>query len=148
MSRFSWWAMALAAMLCLAACGTRREGTAAQARTVKVAQTGPADVVGNDDKALQTAMNLLQPGDTLAIGPGTYEMNNSVFVPSGVTVRGTAGQTILQKSAGVESKLVEDADYGDTVFAVAEPRKFQPGMGVSFVRRQVSIRGGTSRCRR
>jgi len=125
--------MALAAMLCLAACETRREATAAQARTVKVAQTGPADVVGNDDKALQTAMNLLQPGDTLAIGPGTYKMNNSVFVPSGVTVRGTAGQTILQKSAGVESKLVEDADYGDTVFAVAEPRKFQPGMGVSFV---------------
>ncbi|MGO9239582.1 MAG: right-handed parallel beta-helix repeat-containing protein [Bryobacteraceae bacterium] len=137
MSRFSWWAMALAAMLCLAACGTHREGTAAQARTVKVAQTGPADVVGNDDKALQTAMNLLQPGDTLAIGPGTYQMNNSVFVPSGVTVRGassgTGGQTILHKSAGVESTLVEDADYGDTVFAVAEPRKFQPGMGVSFV---------------
>jgi len=59
-------------------------------------------------------------------------MNNSVFVPSGVTVKGTPGQTILKKSASVESKLVEDADYGDSVFAVAEPQKFQPGMGVAF----------------
>jgi parallel beta-helix repeat protein len=97
-----------------------------------VAQAGPADIVGNDDKALQAAMKLLKPGDTLEIGPGTYTMNNSVFVPSGVTVKGTPGQTILKKSASVESKLVEDADYGDSVFAVAEPQKFQPGMGVAF----------------
>jgi hypothetical protein len=119
-------------MLFLAACGIQKAGTRAGARTVKVAQAGPADVVGNDDKALQAAMKLLKPGDTLEIGPGTYTMNNSVFVPSGVTVRGRGWDTILRKSAGIESKLVEDADYGDTVFAVAEPQKFQPGMGVAF----------------
>ena len=136
MNIISWRAMATAAaaMLWLAGCGTQRIGVQAQARTVKVAQTGPADVVGNDDKALQAAMKRLHKGDTLEIGPGTYEMNNSVFLPSGVFVHGTAGQTILRKSAGVESKLVEDADYGDTVFAVAEPQKFQPGMGVAFGR--------------
>ena len=132
MNRFMMGAIgtAAAAMLSLSGCGAQK--TAAQARTVKVAQSGPADVVGNDDKALQAAMKLLKPGDTLEIGPGTYAMNNSVFVPSGVTVKGTPGQTILKKSAGVESKLTEDADYDDTVFAVAEPQKFQPGMGVAI----------------
>ena len=134
MSRFSWCATLMAgAMLCLVGCGAPRAGVPAQTRTVRVAQAGPADIVGNDDKALQAAMKLLKPGDTLEIGPGTYTMNNSVFVPSGVTVKGTPGQTILKKSASVESKLVEDADYGDSVFAVAEPQKFQPGMGVAFV---------------
>ena len=133
MSRFSWCATLMAgAMLCLVGCGAPRAGVPAQTRTVRVAQAGPADIVGNDDKALQAAMKLLKPGDTLEIGPGTYTMNNSVFVPSGVTVKGTPGQTILKKSASVESKLVEDADYGDSVFAVAEPQKFQPGMGVAF----------------
>jgi hypothetical protein len=34
------------------------------------------------------AADSLQPGDTLEIGPGTYAMDNSLFIPSGVTVRG------------------------------------------------------------
>jgi hypothetical protein len=132
---------AAVAMLCLTGCGAQKAGAPTGAPVtsfliqeghVRVAQAAPAHVVGNDDKALQAAMKLLKPGDTLEIGPGTYTMNNSVFVPSGVTVRGTAGQTVLKKSAGVESKLIEDADYDDTVFAVAEPQKFQPGMGVAF----------------
>ena len=58
-------------------------------RTVTVAQSGTADVVGTDNVALQRASQMLKPGDTLQIGPGTYEMQNSLFVPSGVTVRGT-----------------------------------------------------------
>jgi hypothetical protein len=101
-------------------------------RTVTIAQSGTADVVGNDSAALQKAAGLLRPGDTLSIGPGTYEMNNSLFVPSGVTVRGVAGQTILRKSRGVESLLAEDGDYGESALLVTEPEKFHPGMGVSF----------------
>jgi parallel beta-helix repeat protein len=96
-----------------------------------VAQSGTADVVGNDNVALQKAMGMLKPGDTLQIGPGTYEMRNSLFVPSAVTVRGTGGKTILMKSRGVESILTDDADYGEDILRVAEPEKFRPGMGVS-----------------
>jgi hypothetical protein len=102
-------------------------------RVITVAQSGPADVVGNDNEALQKAANLLHPGDTLSIAAGTYTMENSLFVPSGVTVRGVAGKTILRKSKGVESALVEDGDYGETFLAVAEPQKFRPGMGVAVV---------------
>jgi len=98
-----------------------------------VAQTGPADILGSDNEALQRGANLLHPGDTLSIGPGTYMMENSLFIPSGVTVRGVAGKTILRKSKGIESPLIEDGDYGDTLLAVAEPHKFRPGMGVAVL---------------
>lgn len=100
-------------------------------RVVTIAQSGSADVIGSDSLALQKAADQLRSGDTLEIGPGTYQMNNSLFVPSGVTVRGVAGQTILKKSAGVESALAEDGDYGESQLAVSDPQKFQPGMGIS-----------------
>jgi len=102
-------------------------------RIVTVAQSGAADVVGNNNAALQKAAQMLKPGDTLQIGPGTYEMHNSLFVPSGVTVRGTAGKTILMKSHGVESALTDDGDYGENILRVAEPEKFRPGMGIAVV---------------
>ena len=71
--------------------------------------------------------------ETLVIGPGTYQMDNSLVVSSGVTVRGAAGRTILRKSRGVESPLAEDGDYGETYLRVTEPGKFRPGMGVSIL---------------
>ena len=115
-----------------ASCGPTSVAHAAS-RVISVAQSGSADVIGDDSEALQQAANRLQPGDVLSIGAGTYRMDNSLFVPSGVTVRGVPGKTILRKAAGVESPLVDDADYGDTFLAVAEPGKFHPGMGVAVV---------------
>jgi parallel beta-helix repeat protein len=112
--------------------GCSYRAKAQSSRTITVAQSGPADVVGNDSASLQKAADLLRPGDTLSIGAGTYRMDNSLFVPSGVTVRGVAGKTILRKSRGVESALTEDGDYGETFLAVAEPQKFRPGMGVAI----------------
>jgi hypothetical protein len=108
-------------------------GAAAGGRTVTVAQSGKADVVGNDNVALQKAASLLKPGDTLVIGPGTYLVENSLFLPSNVTVRGAPGQTILRKGPGVASVLEEDGDYGETFLVVKEPQKFQPGMGLSIL---------------
>jgi Right handed beta helix region len=110
---------------------TSRSMTENGSRVVTVAQSGSPDVLGNDSEALQKAANRLRRGDTLSIGEGTYNMDNSLFVPSGVTVRGVAGKTILRKSRGIESSLTEDGDYGETFLAVAEPEKFHPGMGVA-----------------
>ena len=106
---------------------------AAGPRTVTVAQSGTADVVGSDSLALQQAARMLKPGDTLQIGAGTYEMQNSLFVPSGVTVKGVKDKTILKKSRGMESALAEDGDYGESSLAVVEPGKFRPGMGIAVV---------------
>ena len=121
------------ATLCFLAALALAGVLAGSPRIVTVAQSGAADVVGNDDVALQKAAQMLKPGDTLQIGPGTYEMHNSLFVPSRVTVRGTAGKTILMKSRGVESGLTDDGDYGENILRVAEPEKFRPGMGIAVV---------------
>jgi hypothetical protein len=123
---------ALLGIVLLSSCGDRRVAGGA-GRIITVAQSGTADVVGSDDQALQKAAALLHPGDTLSIGPGTYEMNNSLFVPSRVTVRGVAGKTVLRKSRGVESALAEDGDYGESAILVKEPGKFRPGMGITVL---------------
>ena len=109
------------------------QGSTFTARTVTAAQSGNADVVGSDSTALQKAADMLRPGDTLEIGPGTWQMDASLLIPSGVTVRGTPQKTILLKSPGVESPLIEDGDYGESYLAVAQPEKFHPGMGVEVL---------------
>jgi hypothetical protein len=123
----------LLAACTLTSCGGASSAGPRPARVVTVAQSGPADVVGADNVALQKAADMLRPGDTLSIGPGTYEMNNSLFVPSHVTVRGVSAKTILRKSRGVESALAEDGDYGESALLVAQPEKFRPGMGISIL---------------
>lgn len=122
-------ALVLLAMVFAACRGPQATGP----RTFTVAQSGPADVIGSDSAALGRAAAMLKPGDTLVIGPGTYTMDNSLFVPSGVTVRGTPGKTVLLKSRGVSSPLAEDGDYGETQLRVAEPEKFRPGMGLAVL---------------
>jgi len=101
-------------------------------RTITVAQSGSADVIGSDSASLQKAADMLRPGDTLIIGPGTYQMDASLLIPSHATVRGTAGKTILLKSRGVESALTEDGDFGESYLTVANPEKFKPGMGIEI----------------
>jgi hypothetical protein len=108
-------------------------GTAKGGRTITVAQSGKADVIGSDNMALQKAADLLKPGDTLAVGAGTYAMENSLFIPSDVTVQGEPGKTILRKGTGVVSPLEEDGDYGETLLVVKEPEKLHPGMGLSIL---------------
>ncbi len=132
MSRFSYCMAALVAVVLATPGCTTSHANAIGRRVVTVAQSGAADVVGSDSAALRKAAGMLRPGDTLSIGAGTYAMDDSLSIPSGVTVRGVAGKTILRKSPGVESALIEDGDYGDTLLAVAEPGKFHPGMGVSI----------------
>lgn len=116
------------------ACTSRSiAGSTLPNRTITVAQSGNADVVGSDSTALQKAADMLRSGDTLVIGPGTYQMDASLLIPSNVTVRGSAGQTILMKTRGVESKLIEDGDYGESYLSVADPEKFHPGMGIEIL---------------
>ncbi|MBN2289158.1 MAG: right-handed parallel beta-helix repeat-containing protein [Candidatus Glassbacteria bacterium] len=126
----------LPVLIAVACCGGAPRGDKAAApRTVAVAQSGQADVLGSDSKALQQAADMLKPGDTLSIGPGTYLMENALYIRvSDVVVRGAAGgKTILFKGPGVKSLLVDDAGYGISDLAVAEPEKFKVGMGVSVL---------------
>jgi parallel beta-helix repeat protein len=127
---------ALLLILCVVAnvsCTSRSAASSTNPhRIITVAQSGNADVIGSDSASLQKAADILRPGDTLVIGPGTYQMDASLLIPSNVTVRGTAGQTILLKSPGVESALTEDADFGESYLLVTNPERFHPGMGVEI----------------
>ena len=125
-------------ILLAAACGLKPgEQAPVQApgpRTVRVAQSGQADVLGSDSHSLQNAADMLHPGDTLLIGPGTYLMENSLVIRcSNVIVRGTAGETILLKGPGKESRVVDGGDYGESVLVLADPGKFKPGMSISVM---------------
>jgi len=129
--RFFGMAALAGAILGSQSCAMREAAaSSAAARTIRVAQSGTADVVGADSAALQMAADMLRPGDTLDIAEGTYQMDASLLIPSGVTVRGVPGKTILLKSRGVESALLEDGDYGESYLNVAHPEKFRPGMGI------------------
>ncbi len=136
--RFAFFAAALAVcLLANSSCASRSvagptAGPSMERRTITVAQSGNADVVGSDSAALQKAADMLRDGDTLVIGPGTYQMDASLLIPSNVTVRGAAGKTILLKTPGVESAFTEDADFGESYLSVADPQKFHPGMGVEI----------------
>ncbi len=99
---------------------------------------GPAnaDVIGTDDIAIQKAMDrvVAAGGGTVLIKAGTYTLANSVRLKSHITLRGEGPtKTILQKTAGVESKLKIDADYGEFKATVEDASGFKPGMGVTIV---------------
>jgi len=121
-------------LLVTSACESLKQDGPALPRRITVAQQGQADVIGNDNKALQKAADMLNPGDTLDIGPGVYRLENSVVIPvSKVLVRGVPGKTILLKEQEVASKVVDGGDWGESEVVVAEPGKFRPGMGVALL---------------
>lgn len=127
--------LATIAVMIILGCATQQSGEDSMRgpRTITVAVSGAADVVGDDNVALQKAADMLQPGDTLLIGAGTYTLHNSVFIPvDNVVVRGEPGKTVLRKAAGVGSRVIDCGDFGEDVVVVAEPGKFKPGMGISI----------------
>jgi len=128
--------VSLALVLSVLACGRCPQGQAPAAagpHTIRVAQSGQADVVGADNAAIQKAMDMLRPGDTLMIEAGTYRMDNAAMIPvDGVTILGVPGQTILLKAAAVTSRVHDGGDWGEKLFCVEEPQLFKPGMGVAI----------------
>jgi hypothetical protein len=99
---------------------------------ITVGQTG-ADLNGRDDRVLQAAVDHIAAlgGGAVEIGPGEYEMHDSLHLRSFVTVRGTPGKTILRKAKGVVSLLALDGDYGEEQITVKAPAGFQIGYGVT-----------------
>jgi len=102
---------------------------------------GPAnaDVIGTDNLAIQKAVDRVAAagGGTVLIKAGTYMLGNSVHLASHITLRGEGPtKTILKKTAGVQSKLKLDADYGEFKATVEDASGFKPGMGVTVVDKQ------------
>lgn len=91
------------------------------------------DIVGNDQRALQAAVEYIAGlgGGTVEIGPGVYEMQDSLHVRSGVNLRGIRGRTVLRKADGVSSALALDGDYGEEQVTLANADGFDVGDGIA-----------------
>ena len=93
-----------------------------------------ADIIGNDNRALQAAVDYIAGlgGGVVEIGEGEYLMYDSLHLRKNVTVCGTKGKTILRKAEGVVSSLVLDGDFGEQQFTVENPEGFVVGSGVAI----------------
>jgi len=90
-------------------------------------------IVGRDNRALQAAVDYIAGlgGGLVQIGPGEYLMHDSLHVRANVTVRGTAGKTILRKADAALSALALDGDFGEQQITVVNPEGFAVGQGVA-----------------
>ncbi len=66
-----------------------------------------ADIIGKDHRALQAAVDYVGQlgGGVVEIGPGVYQMGDSLHLRSRVTVRGAGEQTVLKKEREYRSAL-------------------------------------------
>jgi len=108
--------------------------------TPMLVTVGPsnADIIGTDNVAIQKAVDRVAAagGGTVLVKAGTYTLQNSVRLASGITLRGEGpDKTILKKAAAVRSKLRLDADYGEMKATVENVQGFAPGMGVTLLDR-------------
>lgn len=101
--------------------------------TIKVGHSN-ADIIGRDNRALQAAVDYVAGlgGGIVEIGPGEYLMRDSLHLRSFVTVRGTAGKTVLRKADGAVSPLAIDGDFGEEQITVVDPSGFEVGAGVAI----------------
>jgi parallel beta-helix repeat protein len=92
-----------------------------------------ADLVGNDNRVLQAAMDYIAAlgGGVVEIGAGEYTIRDSLHLRSNVTVRGVKGKTILRKAPGVARTLALDGDYGEEQITVTDPTGLAVGCGVA-----------------
>jgi parallel beta-helix repeat protein len=93
-----------------------------------------ADLVGKDNRVLQAAVDYIAGlgGGTVDIGPGEYEMHDSLHLRSNVVVRGQKGKTILRQARSAVSPLAMDGDFGEQQFTVTDPAGFTVGYGVAI----------------
>lgn len=91
-----------------------------------------ADIIGNDNRALQAAVDYVGNlgGGIVEIGPGEFLMRDSLHLRSRVTVRGTAERTVLKKDREHRSSLAADSDFGEAAITVQNTDGFTIGRGV------------------
>lgn len=94
-----------------------------------------ADLVGNDDKVLQAAVDYMARvgGGTVRILPGTYLLRNSVYLPSKVRLQGSGPETILTKGPSESVAISADSDWYDQEITIEKASGFQAGDGITII---------------
>ncbi len=102
-----------------------------QAFVLTVGQT-EGDLRGTDDKVIQAGIEYLNRlgGGTLRILPGTYILQNAIYLRPNITLQGSGEATILRKADGVVTSLARDSDWFEYGVQVKDARGFTPGSGI------------------
>jgi hypothetical protein len=90
------------------------------------------DLQGKDDKIIQAGIEYLHRlgGGILKILPGTYAMNNALYLRPNITLQGSGEKTILRKSDGVVTSITRDMDWYEYAVRVGNVKGFITGGGI------------------
>lgn len=90
------------------------------------------DLMGRTDRVLQAAVDSVARlgGGTVRLLPGTWQLRNSVVLPSRTRLIGSGADTILTRPASVSTMLAADSDWYDQEITLKESSGFQLGDGV------------------
>ncbi|MFA6239545.1 MAG: right-handed parallel beta-helix repeat-containing protein [Candidatus Hydrogenedentales bacterium] len=91
-----------------------------------------ADLVGVTEKVIQAAVDYMARagGGTVRILPGTYRMQNAVYLPSNIRILGSGLDSVLIKEPSIETTLAEDSDWYDQEITLKDASGFAVGDGV------------------
>ena len=107
-----------------------------QTLVLTVGQT-EGDLQGKDDKIIQAGIEYLNRlgGGTLRLLPGTYTLQNAIYLRPNITLQGAGAATILRKAASVVTPLARDSDWFEYGIAVKDAKGFTPGGGMMLCSR-------------
>ena len=90
------------------------------------------DLQGKDDKIIQAGIEYLHRlgGGILQIYPGTYEMNNALYLHPNIILRGSGDNTVLRKINGVVTSIARDMDWYEYAVQVEDVKGFITGGGI------------------
>ena len=102
-----------------------------QTLVLTVGQT-EGDLQGKDDKIIQAGIEYLNRlgGGTLRLRPGTYTLQNAIYLRPNITLQGAGATTILRKTPSVVTPLVRDSDWFEYGVQVKDAKGFTPGGGM------------------
>ena len=100
---------------------------------------------GSDDRAIQAGIDYLTAlgGGTLKLLPGTYHLNNAVYLRSNIRIEGSGDQTVLIKNPSVSAPLAIDSDWYDSDVTLTNSNGFEVGYGVCL-RAKTPHHGGSN----
>lgn len=93
------------------------------------------DLQGKDDKIIQAGIEYLHRlgGGILQILPGTYNINNALYLRPNITLRGSGKETVLRKTDGVVTPVTRDMDWYEYAIRVEDISGFTKGGGIMLI---------------
>lgn len=90
------------------------------------------DYPGFTSRIVQLAVDeaARQGGGIVRLDKGTFAITGPIRLSDGVSLIGAGPETVLRKVAGVKSRFIVDADYGELRVEVEDGSGFQVGMGI------------------